>query len=171
MIAFFDDPSKAPDNSCIAKMPAPAFAVPGQTASVKMVPYTDDQMGFVSVIPEGWEDSGDGVFTRGASSLDETAILQLSGEGANSKTVGQAILAGLGIDTLPKATTTYASSGLTWQVYNMSVTLQGQKYAVAMGLADANGRAFIVLLLSTPEEAESLYKSVFVPVLDAMRAE
>lgn len=169
MIAFINDPSKAPDSACIAKMAPPAFIVPGLTKPITLVPFSDDDMGFVSVVPAGWKDSGDGVFMRGESSLDETAILQMSGQGANSKTIGQAILTSLGMGALPQPTTTYKSATLSWQVYRMSVTLQGQKYAVALGLADANGRAFIVLLLSTPEDADALYRSVFIPALDAMR--
>lgn len=170
MIAFINDPSKAPDSACIAKMTPPAFIVPGRAEPITLVPYTDAEMGFTSVVPDGWEDSGDGVHMRGQSSLDETALLQLSGQGANSKTVGQAILTSLGLGTLPQPTTSHKSAALSWQVYRMNVTLQGQSYAVALGLADANGRAFIVLLLTTPDDAESLYTSVFIPVLDAMRA-
>ncbi len=170
MLAFFEDPSRAPDDSCIARMPAPAFIVPGRAQAIKMVAYTNTEMGYASVVPDGWQDSGDGVFARAQSSLDETALLQMSGQNVSSRTVGQAILTSLGAGTLPRTGETYAGATLTWQVYRMSVTLQGQSFRIALGLADANNRAFIVLLLSMPDEADSLYKDVFLPALNAMRA-
>jgi hypothetical protein len=168
MLTFIKDPSKAPDSACIAKMTAPAWVVPGSAAAIKLVPYTDDVMGYTSVVPEDWEEGDNGLFSRGASISDQTAIVQLSGTGANSQTVAKAILTSLGTGDLPKATTQYKSTRFTWQVYRVETTVQGQKWILSLGLADAAGRAYIVVLITSPDETDALYKSVFIPVLEAM---
>jgi pimeloyl-ACP methyl ester carboxylesterase len=170
MIAFVQNPTTAPDNSCIAKMSAPSFTTPGQTEQVELEPYTNSQMGFVSVVPTDWTEIGAGTYARGQSSLDQTALIQLSSTSATSLQVAQAMVQSLGMSTLPASVGTYKGTTITWKLYGFDTTVQGQKLSIGLALADISGRAYIVMLITAPAEFEALTDSVFLPVLDAMKA-
>jgi pimeloyl-ACP methyl ester carboxylesterase len=45
MVAFFQDPTRAPDSACVAAMAAPSFAVPAAGTAVEMVPFSSQQFG------------------------------------------------------------------------------------------------------------------------------
>ena len=170
LIAFVQNPTTAPDSACIAKMKEPAFITPGSTAQIELEPYTNTQMGFVSVVPSGWTEIGAGTYARGQSSLDQTALLQLSGTGTTSTQVAQGMLQALSVSKLPESVGTYKGASITWKLYGFDTTVQGQKLSIGLALADVNGRAFIIMLIASPAEFEALTDSVFLPALDAMKA-
>ena len=74
-MAFLNDPTVAPDESCIAEMASPAFSISGEIAEINLEPYSSDQFGIVGVVPEGWEEIVDGVFVRGSSAADQTVVI------------------------------------------------------------------------------------------------
>ncbi len=170
MIAFLDDPTKAPGNSCISAMTEPQFYVVGKIEDIKMEPYTDATMGISGVIPVGWREIGQGTYARSQSPLDLALLFQLSGEGVSSERVALAILPQLGLQKLPDASSAYKSKTLNWKLYRTTATLQGEKLSLAIALADAGGRAYFVMLTANAAELDALSKVVLTPVLDAMTA-
>ena len=72
MLAFLDDPSAAPDASCIDDMETDVFVV--SSRSITLIPFTDETFGISGVVPEEWIELGPGAYGR--SSVGETAIAQ-----------------------------------------------------------------------------------------------
>lgn len=169
MINFVKDPTKSPDSTCIPKMGEPKFIVPTRPEDIKLVPYTDTQLGISGVTPEGWEQVNTGTWTRGQSSLDQTALLQFASPNATSAQFASAILPQLGVTATPKSTGDYKTPALTWKLYQTDSTVQGQNLSVAWATADQNGIGYLVLMVTNPNEMEGLHKAVFLPVLDALK--
>lgn len=163
-LAFIDDPTAMPDDSCIADMPQVAFAVPSAQEAVELEPYTDPQMGTRGVVPAGWEQVNAGIYARSSSSLDVAVILQQAAQ-ANSEDVLAALVQQLGMGETPAPVGEREANDLTWQLYSTEV----QGLAIDIALTDSGDTALVVLLQSDPREHDSLYDSVFIPVVDAMQ--
>jgi hypothetical protein len=170
LLAFINDPNAAPDSACIAKMAAPKFITPASAADITLEPYSNTQAGVSGVVPSGWREVSPGTVLRGQSSLDQTALLQLAGTGATSTQAATSLLPQLGVDKLPPSTGTYKTANLTWKLYRANSTVQGQKLSMVFALADQGGKAYLVLLLTTPSDIDALTKAVFTPALDALKS-
>jgi pimeloyl-ACP methyl ester carboxylesterase len=164
MLAFIEDPSAAPDDSCIADMPAVKWVVAGQAEPVTMEPFTNSQMGTQGVAPAGWEQVNPGVYSRGSSALDSAVLLEqaapMSGQELLNLLVTQ-----LGLKETPKPVGEREANGLTWQLYNVEV----QGLAIDIAIAESGSSALVVLLQSDPNEHDALYESVFIPAVDALQ--
>jgi hypothetical protein len=77
LIAFIQDPSTTPDDSCISEMVPLSFVVPAESASIiELEPFTDEAMNISGVAPAGWTESSPGVFSRASSGLDAAALIE-----------------------------------------------------------------------------------------------
>jgi hypothetical protein len=61
MIAFLQNPSRAPDDACQEAMEAVKFVTP-PPPDVTLVPFENPEMGIQGLAPEGWEQVSNGVF-------------------------------------------------------------------------------------------------------------
>jgi pimeloyl-ACP methyl ester carboxylesterase len=163
MTAFFDDPGAAPDDACIAEMGPPAFVVPAQTGAVVFEPFVDEELDIAGVVPTGWTDQGNGVYSRGASDLDATVLIQQGGP-LSAEEILSLYAELLELGDVPESAGEREANGLTWTLYE--IEFQGLPANIA--LTEQYGQALIVLLVSEPGEHETMIESVFFPVVDAL---
>ncbi len=165
--AFFDDPAAPVDTSCIAEMGGPSFVVPGgEVPSVVLVPFEDSIFGttVTGVVPEGWEKVGPGAWTRGATGLDQTAVVQQVAPG----TADPEVLIGLfstqlGFEDPPESGGTIETGGRVWTLYRGVIDGFAADVALGTGTSDTG----IVVLVSSAAERDELYETVMLPALDA----
>lgn|GEM_PF-420644 len=133
---------------------------------VVLVPHTDEGYGIESVVPDGWTDAGHGVFMRQNDEADVTVIAQQSAA-LNPDALLNAILPQLGLSEAPESVGLYSGAVLEWTLYQVDVPLGETTLRVDLGLAASEGKTYLVLLQTTPEEYDALHVSVFLPTLDA----
>jgi hypothetical protein len=163
VLAFWDDPSTAPDSTCIADMMLPKF-VTTTGEDVTFEPFQNESMGIQGKIPAGWEEINTGVYARNNSSLDGTVLLA---QAAPSYPVAELLALftqQLGLDEEPEVVDRRSANGLTWYLYRFDV----QGFRVDMALAEDSERGYISLMQSSPAERDTLFERVFLPVVDSL---
>ncbi len=165
MQAFWEEPMSEPEAACIAAMSGPAFVADTAAADVTLIPFEDEAFGLVGVIPEGWQEAGPGVYARGASALDPTALIIQAVPGVSADSLLQLLSGQLGLEAAPESTETVEIGNYTWTLYQT----EAQGAAVNIALAESEGTTIIVVLLSDAQEQEVLGENVFVPVLEAVQ--
>lgn len=160
--AFFDDPAKAPDGTCVAKAPRVAFDVPGRVR-VTLEPYSDPQSGFKAVLPKGWKELSPGNLVRANSAFDATAFVVEAVPGSMGQVF--AVLAQqLGLNARSKPVRIAKLGALTWSLYEFA--LQGQTLDLA--LAESKGKVYLVMMASDKDERALLTEQLYTPALKAL---
>jgi len=163
MLAFLDDPTQAPDASCIDEMPSVIFYVPGEATEVVLEPFTDEERGFSGLVPAGWTELAPANLARGSSAIDLTYFVLEATPGAAAELLGN--LAGqLGLDPALEPVATAEVGNFTWGFYTFE--LQGNTADLA--LAEDGEKAYFVFLISAPDEHDALYDQLFLPAVEAM---
>ncbi len=133
----------------------------------KMVPITDTVFNIQGVAPEGWQNAGRGLRYRKQSASDPTLLAQQAAP-SKSAVVLNAIFPQFGLKEAPKSTGTRKTPAFDWSLYEFTNTIQNTDFAFALGLAEKDGRTWIVLLQTTPADIKALTASVFYPAVDAL---
>ena len=166
--AFLDDPTQAPDAACIAEMPGVVFDLPVEAAEVTLEPFTDDALGISGVAPVGWTEVEPGFFARATSAMDQTALAQQALPGATSTDLSAALQTTFGLEKFPESVGGRESPALAWDLYRFEIEVGGAKLALAVALADDDAGVYLVMLMARPDESDTLYETVFLPVVDAL---
>ncbi len=153
-----------------------ALALPiGQTLAqggeaVTLTAFTDQNMGFSGVAPDGWTRIGAGAYRRLSATDDAVLLVQQSALGFPRDMVATALLQQVGVPALPEESTTLATATLAWELYRVDVEAS-QFGPLVMDLALAsidNPLGTYVVAMLTPEaERNALFEDVFGPVLEA----
>jgi dienelactone hydrolase len=132
--------------------------------AIELEPVTEAAYGITSVAPVGWERTGAGIRGRRATPGDLTQIaLQTAPVGVDQ--VWASLLRQLGLTEVPEPVGTRDTpAGATWDLY--SVTLPGDLVA-DIALAPFGDGAWLVLLISSADEAATLRDEVLLPAVDA----
>lgn len=164
--AFLNDPTAKLDTSCAEAQTRVAFALPGGAPNVEaftLVPYTDPDGAFTVSVPEGWTEAQPGVFARGSSMVDQTALILVRGDAALADFLA-GLAAGLGLDAPPEITETYETDGLTWSL--LEVELFGLPTVIA--LVERDGVSYMVqLVANNADERAALREALLFSVLDS----
>jgi hypothetical protein len=163
MIAFIQNPARAPDDSCQAAIEAVEFVTPPPT-DVTLVPFEIPEMGIQGVTPDGWEQVSNGVFSRQHSALDVALILQQAAPLGAQELLGQ-LSRQMGLSQPPEPGGERQANGITWSLYEFSA----RGVLVDMAIAEQDGLAMVVLMQSIADERENLYEKVFLPAVDALK--
>lgn len=164
---FIDNPTVAPDTSCVSAMAPIDFVIPGQAAApVELVPFEETvfTITITGLRPEGWDTLGNGAWSRGATALDATVLVQQAAPTVLDPEQALGLLSAtieFGDDPAPVGTVT--GGDRSWTVYE--ATAQGELTLVAIGpgITDTG----VVILSLDQAEREALYDTVLVPVLEA----
>ena len=70
----------------------------------------------------------------------------------------------LGFDPGLESAASVESGSFVWDLYSFEY----QSYRADLALAEDDGKAYFVLLVSPPDERNALYETVFLPVVDAL---
>lgn len=160
--SFLADPEATPDAGCLAEMAGPAFTVPGSEAAITLVPFANDDFGIMGLVPEGWQEVGPGVYSRGQSALDQTVLIQQAAP-FDAGQLLDLLTTQLGLPEPPEASDTYETAARTWDLYAAEV----QGLPVLIALAEEEGTTYVVLLISAADEQAGLIEAVFFPALEA----
>lgn len=163
--AFFDDPSQAPDAACVAEMAGVVFDVPGEAVEVVLEPFADEERGFSSLVPTGWQELAPANLKRGNTALDPTYFILEATPGTAAELLAN--LAGqLGLDPVPEPVASAAVVGnFTWDFYRFR--RPGGNLAT-LALTEDSEKAYFVYLVSAPNEHGALYEGIFLPAVEAM---
>jgi pimeloyl-ACP methyl ester carboxylesterase len=160
---FLADPNHAPDASCIAEMPGFVFDVPREAEELVLEAYTDEARGFQGVIPAGWQELQPANLMRGKNALDP-AYFVLECQPVTAADLLADVLSQLGMDPELDPISKEEVGSFTWDIYTFE--LGGNP--VDLALAEEGGKAYFVILISPPEEHETLYEGLFLPAMEAM---
>jgi pimeloyl-ACP methyl ester carboxylesterase len=163
-IAFWNDPSQAPDDGCIVSLDAPTFIVPTEQAKVELAPFTNADFGIQGLIPVGWQEVTPGTYSRGTSSLDVALLLVQVAPLSVDQLLG-VLVQQLTLGETPEPVGERQANGLEWKLYQLEV----QGLQIDLALAQANDLAILVLLQSAADERQALYDSVLLPVIDSVK--
>jgi pimeloyl-ACP methyl ester carboxylesterase len=161
--AFIEDPTTEPDAACMAEMPGLVFDVPGEAQGLALIPYTNEEEGFTGLVPEGWTEAAPLNFKRASSALDPTTFVQDSAPITADELFG-VLSSQLGFDPEMEPSSTAALGSFAWSFYQFQI----QQYPADLAIAEDEGKAYFVLLISMAEERETLYQELFLPVVEAM---
>jgi hypothetical protein len=160
--AFIIDPAAEPDASCVDEMGV-AFAFPGEGGEIALEPYTNEEMGYSSVIPSGWNELDPGIVARGNPAIDPTILAQLSSPNETAEEFLSQILANLGVAALPETPARVMDSdALSWSLYLIS----GDP-TTAVALAESETTTYIVAMKSAGDEFDALADELLVPAIMA----
>lgn len=161
---FLNDPTVAPDASCIDDLPGVVFDMPVEDAPVLLMPFAATQIGISGVAPVGWEEAAPAYYVRGESGIDQTQFV--IDAAPISKTEFLEVLAGqLQFDSATEPTQAAVEIGnFTWDLY--AFELRG--YAFDLALTEDDTRAYFALLISNIDERDELYEALFLPALEAL---
>jgi len=163
VISFFNDPTAAPDDACVAGM-AMQWVVPsGEVQAIELEPFTNEAMGIRGVVPTGWTEAAPGVYARASSGLDVTTVIEQAAPGTAAALLA-ALKGQLGLGEAPESVGEREANDLTWMLYAVEV----QGIAVDIALAESDGLVLIVLLQSAMDQHSALYEAVFLPAIDAL---
>ncbi|MEZ4668058.1 MAG: alpha/beta fold hydrolase [Anaerolineae bacterium] len=143
------------------------FSVAAAQDAIKLNDFADDAFGFSTVVPEGWTAKGNGIYARASSPTDFTLIAQQAVPLAVDK-LWPSLLPQLALTDVPDSAGTYESPTLNWTLYKVDVKAGAATIAVDMALAEADGKTYIVLLQTTPDDYQALHNAVFQPTLAAL---
>ena len=169
VLAFFDNPTAAPDTSCLAKAKL-TFTVPVARMDVKLAPFDNRLMGLSALVPADWKAAGGipGFYSPDGSVLNPTQLLLQAAPIAPDQFLNSitSSLTDAGISLTPSTQkfTIQSAGGLKWTFYEAD----GGLIKIDMALANSGKTTFIVLLQSQWNERQALLQAVFVPIVEAV---
>lgn len=161
--AFLEDPTQAPDSSCIAEMPGVVFDLPREATELVLEPFTNEQKGLRGLVPAGWTQEYPLDFRRDESALDPTRLL-LDATWLSKGELFNLLMSWLDVDPGVESVATAEMGNFTWDFYELEVGA----YPVHLALAEEAGTSYFVLLFSPRDERDVLYQEVFLPVVEAL---
>ncbi|MCA9862529.1 MAG: alpha/beta hydrolase [Thermomicrobiales bacterium] len=142
----------------------PILGVRAQDA-ITLLPYQSPGGEFSSVVPEGWSDLGNGLFSPGGASA---VVLAEQGAPVPPDDMMAALMPQLLLTEPPASTGAHQGAALAWTLYQVDVRLGNTTLVVDLALASQQHMTYLVLLQAPEAEAAALRESVFVPALDAL---
>ncbi len=166
-LEFLNDPSAEPDGSCVSAMSGPDFITGDEPAAeIRLVPVTVESFGATidTLVPDDWSELGSGVYLRGASGLDQTALLFQAVGGNQANLLLTTLTAQLGADAGDVTSREYNSGPTIWGIH----TLEVEGVATDIAITETNGYTVLVLLASDSVDREAYQASILLPILDAL---
>jgi len=133
--------------------------------AITMEPVTIEERGISGLAPAGWRELEPGIFARGNPDEDPTMLLQLSAPETSSEELALSVLARFGVSEVPaEPFLTYESAALAWTLYQ----LESPRAPLALGLAEKDNVAYVVLMAASGEEMDALAETLFFPAVNAL---
>ncbi len=162
--AFINDPSQAPDATCISEMPGVTFDIPGEAAELALEPFIDEERGFRGLIPVGWEELAPANLARSYGALDPTYFVLEASDGS-SEDLFAALTGQLGLDPAPEPISTTELGSFLWNLYSFE---RPGGYVADLAIAGDGEKAYFVYLVTVPNEHDDLFGKLFLPAVEAM---
>lgn len=119
-----------------------------------------------SAVPAEWQMVNIGSYMRLRTQSDSTTLIIQTSPDLSAEVFGALLLESLGIGTeLPEESTRIETDHLTWTLYEVAVSAQGQALRFQIALAEDDIYAYMVVLLSADDEATQLRETALIPIL------
>jgi hypothetical protein len=165
IFAFINNPNQEPDTSCIAEM-QPLLFVPPLVTEVTVVPYSNDELGFGAVAPDGWLEVDTADFQAYEAVSTPAFVYRLPesvDEYVNRIIFGSAY----NYTELPAPKATIEANDLSWDVYYIE-NPRSETYSAFAFATSADDVAYVIALVaSQPEERDALYEGLLLKAIDA----
>jgi uncharacterized protein len=132
-----------------------------------LTPFTDNNYEISGVAPDGWTNAGPGALARQKDAHDVTVIVQQTLP-MGTDAVMKALMPQLLLESTPDSVGTRKTDALTWTLYKVDVADSTINVSVDFALAAGDGKTYVVLMQTSPDEYDSLHDSLFLPLLDAL---
>jgi pimeloyl-ACP methyl ester carboxylesterase len=142
-----------------------APAMPVRAQGLPLRPVEEPVFGLHSVVPEGWNRIGPGLYGPRNRVGDPTLLALQSGPVEPAQLLAS-ILPQLALEAAPEPTGHRATDALTWTLYEVP----GDTRTIDVALADGGDKTFVVVLVSKPHEHAELHRTVFLSAVDALKA-
>ncbi|MGD8518301.1 MAG: hypothetical protein PVG54_15155, partial [Anaerolineae bacterium] len=156
------------------RFPEPRPLSPADLETLALVPYANTDLSFASVVPDGWVEAlpgmADDLFLSGPpGERPSTALIQRFEPNSTAKETLQRWLPLLSLDEAPERASSRASASFTWDLYPYEAkdVEMGLRRGV-LALAETVDGAYMVALITQPDEYDALYEAVFLPAVDAL---
>jgi pimeloyl-ACP methyl ester carboxylesterase len=169
VIAFFNNPSAAPDSSCLGQMKF-TFRVPVSSMTVKLGPFNGGAMGFTGLVPADWKQAANtpGFYTPDGSELNSTQLLVQAAPISTDQFLNsmKTQLENSGVTIQPSAEkyNIQSAGGLKWTFY----TADSGLIQIDIALAYNGKTTYLVILQSPWNELQALRQAVLVPVVNSI---
>ncbi len=166
-VAFFDDPTQKPDDSCLSAMAQIPFTAPVKSSDFKLKPLNEAQLGFSSVVPENWVQLQPGAYSPNGKLSDQSAIIIQAAPVAPDMFLNfmKQQLSQANIKIEFEQAGTRSANGLDWTLYKTQADVSG----VDLALAQKNSVTYLVMLQSPLDDRKALVEGVFLPAIDALK--
>jgi hypothetical protein len=167
LLAFLDNPGQQPDTACLAGLETGKFDVPLKAADIKLTPFTDKQMGFSGVVPDGWKQISAGAYSPNGKLTDSTAIIHQAAPIPADMLVNllESQFASNEIKAKFEKTATRSANDIDWDIYSTSISIADVDLAVG-----TQGSMTYLILLQAPKNDHAVwYEAVFLPAIDALQ--
>jgi hypothetical protein len=129
-------------------------------------PISLESFGIETVYPLMWQEVNPGSYMRMQDENDLTTVIIQSSPDLEASAFAELLLETIGLPPeLPESSESYEGSELTWAIYEIDY----QGYKLVLATAEDENLAYLVVMLCSAEEAESLRESLLVPILDATK--
>ena len=172
MLDFLNNPEIKPGTTCLQELPGLNFNLPAvqeQEDTIALKSFLIETKGIQGSAPEEWSKPKPGLYMRGHSALDPTLLIIDTVPGQGPTVFIPGLQSTLNLETFPaESTSTLQSHDIHWELYRIDTTVNSINIHASVALAQSHSNAYVIVLMSNPEEADWLYKSVFIPVVEAL---
>ena len=131
--------------------------------NIELQSYTNEEAGFSTVVPTGWNELLPGTYARSNPAVDPTILGQMAFPMAVRDVAIAEILTQLGVNELPPdPIRTMDSETLSWSMYLIS----GDN-TVLVALADSDATTYMVILQAKVDEFDGLAEQLLIPAMMA----
>jgi hypothetical protein len=143
-------------------MTGPAFTLP--LGAIKLVPFTNTQFGIEGVVPDGWTDqNGFSVFSANPQGLP--MIIQQAAPGITAPMLFDLLKSQMQLTQDFEEAGTRDANGLSWKLYQ----LEDPGMILDLAIVEGSQMNYMIMLVSTADDHETLYNDVFLPAVDALK--
>jgi pimeloyl-ACP methyl ester carboxylesterase len=164
---FLAQPDQSPDSTCLDQFEITFYTPYTGEQPLELLQVQIPEMELQGLIPVGWTNLGEGIFSRDATFGDDTRI-EIRSSTLPAEDWLSAMIAdfdGIGFDRTPARTNTRYVNGINWSIYRAF----SNDRPVDLALAETDDRTLLVLLLSQPDERDPLYRTVFLLGIDGTK--
>jgi hypothetical protein len=141
--------------------------------SVYMVPFVSEGLGIQGIIPSGWMEADGGQYNRGASSLDQTTLIQTPIPDMAMDEAIDFAAAQLGLEALPESSGTYKTPIAEWDIYHFELPIADITQLKAdLALVEIDGATYAVMVAALADDYETeapYHETIFFHAVYAFR--
>lgn len=143
----------------------------GESGSILMQPYENEEIGIRSIVPSGWAEVGPGQFVRGSTPEDQTVLVVASVPSMSILELRDLAASQLELDPLPESFDSYQTPFLEWDLHTVTLDqpeIAGIKLDIALAAGNKAAFGVVFVTIQSDYDAErSMFDTLWTHTLDA----